>query len=110
MRELNRFGLTSVLDAGGGFQDYPDDYAVINELHLQGELTLRFAYNRFPQHPKADLADFKNWTKMTKPGEGDDFYRMNGAGEMLAFSAADFEDFLQPRPDMPPVMEGELKT
>jgi predicted amidohydrolase YtcJ len=35
---------------------------------------------------------------------------MNGAGEMLAFSAADFEDFLQPRPDMPPVMESELKS
>ena len=46
---------------------------------------------------------------MVKPGEGDDFYRANGAGEMLVFSAADFEDFLQPRPDMPPVMEGELK-
>ena len=40
---------------------------------------------------------------MTKPGEGDDFYRMNGAGEMLVFSAADFEDFLEPRPDLPPV-------
>jgi predicted amidohydrolase YtcJ len=108
MRELNRFGLTSVIDAGGGFQSYPDDYAVINDLHRKGELTLRFAYNLFPQHPKAELADFKNWTKMVKPGEGDDFYRVNGAGEMLVFSAADFEDFLQPRPDMPPVMESEL--
>src|SRR6201989_1474859 len=109
MRELNRFGLTSVIDAGGGFQNYPDDYAVINDLHRKDELTLRFAYNLFPQHPKGELSDFKNWTKMTKPGEGDDFYRVNGAGEMLAFSAADFEDFLQPRPDMPPVMESELK-
>ena len=26
MRELNRFGITSVIDAGGGFQNYPDDY------------------------------------------------------------------------------------
>src|SRR6266849_92006 len=110
MRELNRFGLTSVIDAGGGFQNYPDDYAVIDDLHRGGELTLRCAYNLFPQHPKAELSDFKSWTKMTKPGEGDDFYRMNGAGEMLAFSAADFEDFLQPRPDMPPVMESELKA
>ena len=33
---------------------------------------------------------------------------MNGAGEMLVFSAADFEDFLEPRPDLPPVMEEEL--
>jgi predicted amidohydrolase YtcJ len=110
MRELNRFGLTSVIDAGGGFQNYPDDYAVINDLHRRGELTLRFAYNLFPQHPKGELADFKNWTKITKPGAGDPFYRMNGAGEMLVFSAADFEDFLQPRPDMLPVMESELKA
>src|SRR5712664_583800 len=110
MRELNRFGLTSLIDAGGGFQNYPDDYAVIDDLHRGGELTLRFAYNLFPQHPKGELSDFKNWTKMTKPGEGDAFYCMNGAGEMLAFSAADFEDFLQPRPDMPPVMESELKS
>ena len=25
MRELNRFGVTSAIDAGGGFQNYPDD-------------------------------------------------------------------------------------
>src|SRR5258705_7872662 len=29
MRELNRFGLTSIIDAGGGFQNYPEDYGVI---------------------------------------------------------------------------------
>ncbi len=33
---------------------------------------------------------------------------MNGAGEMLVFSAADFEDFLEPRPDLAPSMEDEL--
>lgn len=109
MRELNRFGITSVIDAGGGFQNYPDDYGVINELHRRGELTVRFAYNLFTQKPKEELADFQRWTGMTKPGEGDDFFRVNGAGEMLVFSAADFEDFLEPRPEMPPVMEGELK-
>src|SRR5438128_8012967 len=110
MRELNRFGLTSVIDAGGGFQNYPDDYAVIEELHRSGDLTLRFAANLFTQHPRGELADFQNWTKITRPGEGYDFYRVNGAGEMLVFSAADFEDFLQLRPDMQPVMESELKA
>jgi predicted amidohydrolase YtcJ len=108
-RELNRFGLTSVIDAGGGFQNYPDDYGVVNELHRNGELSIRLAYNLFTQKPKQELSDFQNWTKMTKPGAGDDFYRVNGAGEMLVFTAADFEDFLQPRPDMLPVMESELK-
>jgi predicted amidohydrolase YtcJ len=109
-RELNRFGITSAIDAGGGFQNYPDDYGIVNELHKKGELSIRLAYNLFTQKPKQELADFQNWTKMTKPGDGDDFYRVNGAGEMLVFSAADFEDFLQPRPDMAPVMESELKA
>jgi predicted amidohydrolase YtcJ len=110
MRELNRFGVTSTVDAGGGFQNYPDDYQVINELHKRGEMTVRFAYNLFTQKPKQELADFKQWTQMTKPGNGDDFYRVNGAGEMLVYSAADFEDILEPRPDMAPVMESEIKA
>src|SRR5215472_15663079 len=109
-RELNRFGITSVIDAGGGFQNYPDDYGVVNELHRNGELTVRLAYNLFTQKPKQELSDFLYWTGITAPGAGDDFFRVNGAGEMLVFSAADFEDFLVPRPDMPPIMESELKA
>ena len=109
MRELNRFGITSVVDAGGGFQNYPGDYEVVRELHERGELTVRLAYNLFTQKPKQELADFQSWNGMTKPGAGDDFYRVNGAGEMLVYSAADFEDFLQPRPEMPSTMEQELK-
>src|SRR6202167_858849 len=109
-RELNRFGITSVIDAGGGFQNYPDEYGVVNELHRKGDLSLRLAYNLFTQKPKQELADFQSWTRMTKPGDGDDFYRVNGAGEMLVFSAADFEDFLEPRPEMPGLMEAELKS
>ena len=109
-RELNRFGITSAIDAGGGFQNYPDDYGIVNELHRTGELSVRLAYNLFTQKPKQELQDFQNWTKMTWPGDGDDFFHVNGAGEMLAFSAADFEDFLVERPDMPPVMETELNA
>lgn len=109
MRELNRLGITSVVDAGGGFQNYPDDYQVVEELHRRGELTVRIAYNLFTQRPKEEYADFAKWATMTRPGDGDDFYRMNGAGEMLVFSAADFEDFLEPRPDLAPAMEDELK-
>ena len=109
LREMNRLGITSCIDAGGGFQNYPDDYSVVSELAKRGELTVRVAYNLFTQRPKHELEDFSKWIKMTKPGEGDDFYRMNGAGEMLVFSAADFEDFLEPRPDLPQSLEAELK-
>ncbi|NWA24105.1 amidohydrolase [Pseudomonas gingeri] len=109
MRELNRLGVTSAIDAGGGFQNYPDDYAVINELAAKQQLTVRIAYNLFTQKPKEELADFKNWTSKVTYGQGDDFLRHNGAGEMLVFSAADFEDFLEPRPDLPQTMEEELE-
>ncbi|MBV6290406.1 amidohydrolase [Pseudomonas aegrilactucae] len=109
MRELNRLGLTSAIDAGGGYQNYPDDYQVIQELADNGQLTVRIAYNLFTQKPKEELTDFKNWTQKVKPGDGSDFFRHNGAGEMLVFSAADFEDFLEPRPDLPQTMEEELE-
>src|SRR5437870_8208052 len=109
MREMNRLGVTSTIDAGGGFQNYPDDYQVIEDLHRRGELTLRIAYNLFTQRPTQEREDFAQWVTMTKPGAGDDFYRVNGAGEMLVFSAADFEDFLQPRPDLPAALETELQ-
>ncbi len=109
MRELNRLGLTSIIDAGGGFQNYPEDYAVIEQLHQRGELTLRIAYNLFTQKPGQEREDFSRWIRMTAPGRGDDLLRCNGAGEMLVFSAADFEDFLEPRPDLPSSLEDELQ-
>lgn len=110
MRELNRLGVTSAIDAGGGFQNYPEDYEVIAELAKQNQLTIRIAYNLFTQRPKQELEDFREWTSMVSPGEGTDFFRHNGAGEMLVFSAADFEDFLQPRPDLPDNMDAELEA
>jgi predicted amidohydrolase YtcJ len=110
MRELNRLGVTGAIDAGGGFQNYPEDYAVVQKLNDEGQLTVRLAYNLFTQKPKGEKEDFLNWTKTSKYKQGDDYFRHNGAGEMLVFSAADFEDFRQPRPDMPAEMESELEN
>jgi predicted amidohydrolase YtcJ len=109
MRELNRLGVTGALDAGGGSQSYPEDYEVISKLSEAGQLTIRLAYNLFTQKPKAEKEDFVNWTKSSKYKQGDDYFRHNGAGEMLVFSAADFEDFRVERPDPPAQMEEELE-
>jgi predicted amidohydrolase YtcJ len=108
MREMNRFGITSCIDAGGGHQNYPDDYQVISDLAKAGQLTVRIAYNLFTQRPQQEMDDFAKWVRTAKPGEGDEFFRLNGAGEMLVYSAADFEDFLEPRPDLPKTLEAEL--
>jgi predicted amidohydrolase YtcJ len=109
MREVNRLGVTGVIDAGGGFQNYPEDYNIIESLHAEGQLTIRLAYNLFTQKPKEELKDFTSWSGQIKPGQGDDLYRHNGAGEMLVYSAADFEDFRVERPEMSPSMEGDLE-
>ncbi|WP_321806256.1 amidohydrolase [Burkholderia sp. BCC1993] len=108
MRELNRFGVTSAIDAGGDFQAYPDDYAAIMALAKRGELTVRIAYSLFVQHAGRELDDYSRWVTLAKPGDGDAFLRMNGAGELLVYSAADFGNFLEPRPDLPDALEAEL--
>jgi hypothetical protein len=110
MREMNRFGVTSVSDAGGGWQNFPEDYGVIRQLAQNRQLTLRIAYSLFAQKAGGELADYTRWIGMAKPGEGDDMLRVAGAGENLVWSGGDFENFLQPRPDLKPVMESELEA
>jgi predicted amidohydrolase YtcJ len=110
MRELNRLGITSVIDAGGGGQNYPEDYDVVQRLHRDDQLTVRIAYNLFAQKAGGEHDDYARWISMTQPGAGDARLRMNGAGENLTWSAADFENFLEPRPEPGAVMESELES
>jgi hypothetical protein len=100
LRELNRFGLTSAVDAAGGFQNFPDDYGTVTELAREGLLTLRIAYHLFPQTAGQELADLRRWVDMVSPGDGDGWLRCNGAGENLTWAAADFENFTEPRPEL----------
>jgi predicted amidohydrolase YtcJ len=113
-RELNRLGMTSAVDAGGGGQAYPDDYGVTVELAREGKLTVRTSYYLFAQKAGKELEDYERWIRMTKPARNDHMFYANGfttegAGENLVSSAADFENFLEPRPDLPHHMEGELE-
>lgn len=114
-RELNRLGVTSAIDAGGGGQAYPDDYAVSLELAKDGKLTVRTSYYLFAQKPGKELEDYQRWLTQTRPDKNDHLFYANGyntegGGENLVWSAADFENFLEPRPDMPEHMEGELEA
>jgi len=104
-RDLNRLGVTSVIDAGGGGHRFPEDYAGSAALAAGGQLPLRISYYLFPQRPGRELEDFQRWTAENKPDTNGDRLRANGyvlegAGEFLAWSAGDFENFLAPRPDL----------
>ncbi|MER5325184.1 amidohydrolase [Streptosporangium roseum] len=109
LRELNRFGLTSAVDAAGGFQNFPDNYQTVIELARAGELSLRIAYHLFPQTPGQELDDLKRWIGSVRPGDGDEWLRLNGAGENLTWSAADFENFSEPRPELAPGYESTFE-
>ena len=108
LRELNRFGLTSAIDAAGGFQNFPDNYGAVTQLAERGELTVRLAYHLFPQVPGQELDDLRRWIGMVSPGDGDQWLRCNGAGENLAWSPADFENFAEPRPQLADKAKSEL--
>jgi predicted amidohydrolase YtcJ len=98
LHELNRFGLTSAIDAAGGFQSFPEHYAAVTQLADRGALSVRLAYHLFPQVPGQEVDDIRRWVTSMRPGDGDDWLRLNGVGESLASSAIDLENFAEPRP------------
>ena len=93
MREHNRLGVTSVIDAGGGGQNFPENYAAIAKLAADRRLTLRIGYQLFAQTPGKELENYQMWSKLVSIGQGDDYYRMVGAGEYLLYAAGDPANF-----------------
>jgi len=104
-RELNRFGLTSVIDAGGGGHQFPDDYSGSQQLAGAGTLPIRISYYLFPQRPGKELDDFVHWTTTYDAGHNADAahdhgFELEGGGEFLVWSAGDFENFMADRPNL----------
>ena len=114
MTEMNRLGVTSVMDAGGGFQNFPDDYGITDSLFKLGQLTVRLPYYLFAQKGGAELQDYQKWISMVDiehqhGEEAETEYFVEGGGENLVATGGDFENFNKPRPDLAPVMEQQLK-
>lgn len=115
MSELNRLGVTAVMDAGGGFQNFPDDYGITDSLDKAGKITVRLPYFLFAQKKGMEFTDFTKWTGMVAidhhhhNGINEVDYHVAGGGENLVADAADFENFLFPRPELPASMENNLK-
>ncbi len=115
MSELNRFGLTSAVDAGGGFQNYPDDYATTDTLARRGQLTLRIPYYLFAQKGGQEMQDYGKWISLVDLDHQDEKlleqgYALEGGGENLVAAGADFENFREARPQLTPAMEGQLEA
>jgi len=114
-RELNRFGLTSAVDPGGGGHSYPSDYEATRTLAAEPGFPIRIASYLFAQRAGAELAEYERWTAeekldLNRAASLLDGYVTEGAGENLVWAAGDFENFLAPRPDLKPQMERELEA
>ncbi len=102
-RELNTFGITSGIDAGGGGHKFPKDYTGTKALADAGEMPIRLSYFLFPQNKGAEYEEFTEWMETNEVGHNgeihlDHGYELEGGGEFLAWSAGDFENFLAPQP------------
>lgn len=104
-RELNRFGLTSAIDAGGGGHTFPDDYEASKSLATSGESSLRVSYYLFPQKAGEEREAFEKWIANNKASVNEDIhhehgYELKGGGEYMTWAAGDFENFLADKPSI----------
>jgi predicted amidohydrolase YtcJ len=81
-RELNRLGLTGVVDPGGN-NLAPEDYQAVFKVWRDGRMTVRVAYTLCGQTPGAEFAELKNLVALMPQGFGDDMLRFNGLGERI---------------------------
>lgn len=104
-RELNRLGMTSAVDAGGGGHAFPQDYSGSQAVARAGEMSVRIGYYLFPQTAGQEAEDFRRWTSAYQAGKNeakalDHGFELEGGGEFLAHSVGDWENFLAARPDL----------
>ena len=71
------------------------------DLAARGELSVRIAYHLLPQVAGQELQDLTRWAETMRIGDGNEWLRLNGAGEALILSSVDFENFCEPRPELP---------
>jgi hypothetical protein len=83
--ELNRLGLTGVVDPGGN-NLFPADYRALFDVWRRGELTVRVAYSLNGQTAGGEFAELQDLTALTPMGFGDDRLHFNGLGERITYA------------------------
>ncbi len=84
-RELNRLGITGVVDPGGN-NLFPPDYQAVQQVWREGGMTVRVAYALNGQTDGREFEEFQDLTQLLPMRFGDDFLRFNGLGERITLA------------------------
>jgi predicted amidohydrolase YtcJ len=89
--DLNRYGLTGLVDSGGGGMFWPEDYQALFALWRQGRLSLRVRFRMLPQPPHAgrELATLQAWTAGLASEQFDHMLNFAGLGEAFTWGMHD---------------------
>ena len=84
-RELNRLGLTGVVDPGGN-NVTPREYQALFKVWRDRQLTLRVAYSLCGITDGSEFEEYQRYLAMMPQGFGDDMLRFNGIGERITWA------------------------
>jgi predicted amidohydrolase YtcJ len=84
-RELNRLGLTGVVDPGGN-NVTPREYQALFKVWRDGQLTVRVAYSLCGMTDGSEFEEYQNYLALMPQGFGDDMLRFNGLGERITWA------------------------
>lgn len=83
-RELNRLGITGLIDAGGGMM--PLEYDTIFQLWRRNGMSARVAYRISASTSGNEAESFQTTLGYLPPGFGDKMLRFAGLGEVLVWN------------------------
>jgi predicted amidohydrolase YtcJ len=84
-RELNRLGLTGVVDPGGN-NVTPREYQALFKVWSNRQLTVRVAYSLCGMTDGSEFEEYKQYLAVMPQGFGDDMLRFNGIGERITWA------------------------
>lgn len=116
---VNRFGVTSIVDAGTGFRGYPKALPTVSALSRENRLNIRlpFVDIQFGEGPAFNMVDAQVTaiTKTAPIGPGHNLHPSlayghvyRGAGELLSAEVHDHENFDRPAVIIEPAKMREL--
>ena len=83
-RELNRLGVTGVVDPGGN-NVTPREYQALFKVWNDRQLTVRVAYSLCGMTDGSEFTEYQNYLAMMPQGFGDEMLHFNGIGERITW-------------------------